>query len=167
MKSIIIYFSRAGENYYGGEIRRVDTGNTEIAAHMLHELTGAPLFKLEPKNPYSDIYYDAIEEAKADLKAGARPALKAVPQNMADIDTIYLGYPNYWGTMPMAVYTFLESVQQWEGKTIKPFCTHEGSRMGHSEKDLANLCPGAKIERGLAICGSAVQNAREVLDKWK
>ena len=165
MNKMIIIFSRAGENYYGGDIRRVAVGNTEVAARTLSELTGAPIVKLEPEKPYSDIYYEAIEEAKADLRAKARPELRTMPEIPAEVDTIYLGYPNYWGTMPMAVCTFLESVDL-TGKVIKPFCTHEGSGMGRSESDIAKLCPGAKVERGLAISGSAVQNARPALERW-
>ena len=165
MSKMIIIFSRAGENYYGGDIRKVEVGNTEVAARILSELTGAPIVKLEPEKPYSEAYYEAIEEAKADLRAKARPALKAVPEIPAGVDTIYLGYPNYWGTMPMAVCTFLESVDL-TGKVIKPFCTHEGSGLGHSERDIEKLCPGAKVERGLAISGSAVQHARAALEVW-
>lgn len=163
MSKLIVFFSRAGENYFGGDIRRVDTGNTEIVAEFIHELTGAPLFKLEPTAPYSEVYYEAIEQAKADLRSQARPALKALPT--PPTDTLYLGYPNYWGTMPMAVCTFLESVDL-TGVTIKPFCTHEGSGAGHSERDIAKLCPGAKVEKALAIQGSAVRGARSAVERW-
>ena len=80
-------------------------------------------------------------------------------------DTIYLGYPNYWGTMPMAVFTFLERYD-FTGKTIHPFCTHEGSGLGHSEKDIRRLCPGAKVEAGLAIQGGHAKEARKALENW-
>ena len=84
---------------------------------------------------------------------------------MEDYDTIVLGYPNWWGTMPMAVFTFLES-HDFFGKTILPFCTHEGSGMGHSESDIKAVCPGAKIEKGLAITGSKVNKSEKTIEGW-
>jgi flavodoxin len=84
---------------------------------------------------------------------------------MADYDVIYLGYPNWWGTFPMAVFTFLESYD-FSNKTIVPFCTHEGSGMGKSERDIEKLCPYAKILPGIAIRGSSVAGAGNLLHSW-
>ena len=165
MAALIVYYSRAGENYFCGALRRVQTGNTEIAAQMIHSLTGAPHFKIEPLYPYSDSYNDCIAEAQADQRAGARPELKACPENLDGYDEIYLGYPNYWGTMPMAVFAFLERYDL-SGKVIHPFCTHEGSGMGRSEGDLRKLCPGAEIAPGLPIHGSSVRQAEEEIRRW-
>ena len=95
----------------------------------------------------------------------ARPELKEYPDSLDEYDTIYLGYPNYWGTMPMAVFTFLERFD-FSGKTICPFCTHEGSGMGHSETDIRNLCPGAAVTRGLVIHGGSAAKAGPALKQW-
>lgn len=165
MASLIAYFSRAGENYFSGAIKNIEVGNTQRAAAMLQELTGADLYAMAPVQPYSKKYDTCIEEAKNDQKRGARPELKYYPEDMAKYDTIYLGYPNYWGTMPMAVFTFLE---HWDfsGKTICPFCTHEGSGMGRSEADIRKLCPNAVVKPGLAIFGSRVKEAGPAFEAW-
>ena len=103
--------------------------------------------------------------AQANQRKGARPALKAFPESIEQYDTIYLGYPNYWSTMPMAVFTFLEHFD-FTSKTIKPFCTHEGSGMGVSERDIKNICKGAVVKKGLAIRGSGVKNAKKDIERW-
>ena len=105
------------------------------------------------------------EDAKADLQSGARPELSAMPESLDGYDEIYLGYPNYWGTMPMAVFTFLEHFDL-TGKTIHPFCTHEGSGLSNTEKDIAKAARGAKVEKGLAIHGSHVDDAEADIRKW-
>ena len=114
MRKLIAYYSRAGENYFSGAHRAIAVGNTEQAARLLAELTGAELFHIEQKVPYSDNYDTCVAEARRDLRASARPELTALPESLDDYDEIYLGYPNYCGTMPMAVYTFLEHYD-WQG----------------------------------------------------
>ena len=133
---------------FNGALRSIPVGNTEIVAKKLQELTGADLFKIDPVQQYSKDYNECIEQAKQDQKRDARPELKEYPDSLDQYDTIYLGFPNYWGTMPMAVFTFLEHFG-FTGKTICLFCTHEGSRMGHSEQDIKKLCPQANVEKGL------------------
>ena len=165
MHALIAYFSRADENYFGGALRTVTVGNTEIAAKLLQEITGADLFKIDPIQPYSKDYNECIAQAQEDQRRDARPELKTYPDSLHDYDTIYLGYPNYWGTMPMPVFTFLEKFD-FTGKTIKPFCTHEGSGMGRSETDIQRLCPNAKVECGLAIHGSSAAKSGPALKKW-
>ncbi|MGN1021778.1 MAG: flavodoxin [Aristaeellaceae bacterium] len=165
MAKLIVYFSRSGENYVSGTIRHLTVGNTEVAARTLQELTGAELFRLEPLVRYSDRYNTCIAEAQDDQSRDARPELAKYPDSLDGYDTIYLGYPNYWGTMPMCVFTFLEYFD-WAGKTILPFCTHEGSGMGRSETDIRRLCPGAAIGNGLAIQGAEVQRARSRMAAW-
>ena len=164
MSAIIVYFSREGNNYVNGSIVNLKTGNTETAAKFIHELTGAPMAKLEPVKAYSLDYTECTKEAQAELRASARPAVKACP-DISGYDTIYLGYPNWWGTCPMCVFTFIES-QDWMGKTIKPFCTHEGSGMGHSEADLKKACAGANVMRGLAIHGADVSKSQAQIQNW-
>ena len=164
MSAIIIYFSREGNNYVNGSIVNLKTGNTETAAHFIHELTGAPLFKLEPEKPYSRDYTECTKEAQHELRSQARPAVKALP-DISAYDTVYLGYPNWWGTCPMCVFTFIES-QDWTGKTVKPFCTHEGSGMGHSESDLKKACSGAVVMKGIAIHGADVSRSKAEIEAW-
>lgn len=164
-KALIVFYSRAGENYVGGQIKDLETGNTETAALMIQRITNADIFKIEQKKPYSKRYNDCIEQARADQKNDARPEIKSKPESLDGYDTIYLGYPNYWGTMPMAVFTFL-SGYDFSGKTIMPFCTHEGSGLGRSIKDISALCAGADIKNGLAITGGRVKNALPDIEKW-
>ena len=165
MKKLIAYYSRAGENYFGGEYRRIAVGNTEKTAKMLAETPGGDLFRIEQARPYSDDYRTCIAEAKRDMQQKARPEVLNLPDNLNGYDEIYLGYPNYWGTMPMAVYTFLEKYD-FTGKTIHPFCTHEGSGLSNTERDIQSAASGAKVTRGLAVCGSDVDGAKSALEKW-
>ena len=165
MAELIAFFSRRDENYVNGIIKTLDIGNTEAAAGIIQELTGARLFQIEPIQTYSKEYNECIAQAQVDQKRNARPELKAYPDSLDEYDTIYLGFPNYWSTMPMAVFTFLEHFD-FSGKTIKPFCTHEGSGMGVSEKDIKRLCPTAKVEKGLAIHGSNIEKSRKAIERW-
>lgn len=162
---LIAFYSRADENYAGGILKKLDVGNTEVAAGIIKELTGGDIFKIEQAKPYSKSYNECIDQAQADQKCSARPELKACLESIANYEEIYLGYPNYWGTMPMAVFTFLEHFD-FSGKIIKPFCTHEGSGMGCSENDIKKLCPAATFKKGLAIRGSNVSNSRTAIEKW-
>lgn len=164
-KAMIAYYSRADENYVSGQLRTLSVGNTELAAGMIEKLTGADMFKIDQLRPYSKGYNDCIAEAQADQKRDARPELKAYPDSIEDYDVIYLGYPNYWSTMPMAVFTFLEHFD-FTGKKIRPFCTHEGSGMGRSVQDIKKLCPTAVVEDGLAIHGTNIGKSEKDIRKW-
>ena len=164
-KTLIAYFSRADENYFGGAMRYVKVGNTEIAVNLMKEMTGADTFKIEMKNPYSPVYMTCIDEAKKDLRAKARPELVSMPESIDEYDTIILAYPNYWGPMPMAVFTSLENYD-FAGKTILPLCTNEGSGMGGSERDIKKTCPGADVKKGLPVTGSQAANSLEALKRW-
>ena len=165
MAILIAFYSRAGENYFGGVYRRIAVGNTEKAAEMLADLTDGELYKIEQAQPYSEDYQACIAEAKADLQSSARSEVLNLPDDLDAYDEIYLGYPNYWGTMPMAVYTFLENYD-FTGKTIHPFCTHEGSGLSRTVQDIQKAAPGVVVARGLAIHGSSVDSAQTALEKW-
>lgn len=165
MAKLVAFYSRADENYFGGQYRYIEVGNTEKVANMISEITGADLFKIEQKDAYSADYQECIAEAKKDLQENKRPEVLNLPANLDAYDEIYLGYPNYWGTMPMAVYTFLENYD-FSGKKIHPFCTHEGSGLSRTEKDIEKAAKGAKVEKGLAIHGSSVDNAKNAVEKW-
>ena len=165
MAEIVLYFSRAGENYVSGALKYLETGNTKIAAEIIGEMTGAGLFEIRPARPYAEDYNSCIEEARQEQKRDARPELACYPENLDGVDVIYLGYPTYWGTMPMPVFTLLEKYE-CAGKIIYPFCTHEGSGMGHSEMDIRRICPGAEVKKGLAIHGTKVREAERDIRKW-
>ena len=164
-KTLIAFFSRADENYFGGAMRYIEVGNTEVAVSKIRDCIDADAFKIEMKQPYSKEYNPCIEEAKRDLREKARPELVAMPESIDGYETVILAYPNYWGTMPMAVYTFLDAFS-FAGKTILPLCTHEGSGMGSSESDIKKTCAGADVKKGLALNGSAVGNADAQIKKW-
>lgn len=164
-KILIAYFSRPGNNYAGGSIVSLPVGNTEIAAKNLQDLTGGNLFKIDPANQYSEDYHTCTEEAQKELRANVRPELVAYPESIDGYDAIILAYPNWWGTMPMPVWTFLERYD-FSGKTILPLCTNEGSGMGNSETDIKKLCPGADVKHGLAIRGSSVGRADREIEGW-
>ena len=119
MSKLVVFYSRADENYFGGAYRYIEVGNTEKVANMISDITGANKFKIQQVEPYSAKYSVCIDEAKRNLKEKARPEIINMPNNIDDYDEIYLGYPNYWGDMPMAVYTFLENYD-WSGKTRFP-----------------------------------------------
>ena len=157
-KTLIAYYSRADENYFGGAMRYVKVGNTEIVCNIMKELLPADSFKIEMKNPYSPVYMTCIEEAKQELHDQARPEVKNALESISQYDTIILGYPNWWGTMPMVCYTFLESYD-FTGKTIIPFCTNEGSGMGSSVRFIKKLCPGANVMDGTPIHGAEAAHA--------
>lgn len=164
-KKLIAFYSRADENYVNGQIKTLKTGNTEIAAGMIRELTGADLFRIEQRQPYAKDYNECIAQAQSDQRRNDRPELKAYPETIDEYDEIYLGYPNYWSTMPMAVFTFLERFD-FSGKIIRPFCTHEGSGMGSSVSDIKKLCPAAEVKQGLAIRGGSVSQAEKEIEAW-
>ena len=164
-KTLIAFFSRADENYFGGAMRYVKVGNTEVVCGIMKDLIDAEAFKIEMKNPYSPVYMTCIDEAKRDLQANARPELVSLPESVDGYDTVVLAYPNYWGTMPMAVFTFLEAFD-FTGKTILPLCTNEGSGMGSSEGDIRRTCPGAAVKSGLSVTGSSAANSEGSVKRW-
>lgn len=164
-KCLIAYFSREGNNYVSGRIVNLPVGNTEVAAKMIQEITGGDMFRIEAEHAYPEDYTETTEVAQQELRVQARPGLSSHLETMASYDMIFLGYPNWWGTMPMPVFTFLEEYDL-SGITIVPFCTHEGSGLGHSEKDLAKLCPKATLLKGLAIHGTRVKDANKDIANW-
>ena len=142
-----------------GSIRNLKLGNTEVVAQKIKALLpDADMFQIDTTYEYSKSYMTCIEEAKQELREKARPELTAKVEDMAQYDTIILGYPNWWGTMPMACYTFLESYD-FSGKIIIPFCTNEGSGMGSSERFIKQLCPNSTIMKGTSIHGAEAANA--------
>jgi flavodoxin len=164
-KSLIAYFSRKGNNYVGGSIVNLPIGNTEAIAKKIQKLTGSDIFQIRTVKSYPEDYTETTDVAREEKRQNDRPVLTEIVADMDSYDVIYIGYPNWYGTMPMAVFTFLEEYD-FSGKTIVPFCTHEGSGMGSSERDIKKLCPNAKVLSGLAIRGVSVDRADNDITDW-
>ena len=162
---LVAYFSLAGEQYGVGVI---EEGNTSIIAHMIAEQTGADLFEIEVVTPYPTSQSELLEVSQQEMADNARPEIAGTVDNMDDYDTIFIGYPNWWGDMPMIVYNFLESYDL-SGKTIVPFCTHGGSGLSNTESTIADIT-GGTMKDGFAIPGTTAQNdrdtARNEVTKW-
>lgn len=160
MKSMIIYFSRADENYSVGYI---DKGNTEIVAEFVQELTGADMFKVEPAVPYAADYKTCIEEAKQ--RIGNAP-IKEKLTDISSYDAIFIMSPIYWGTYAPEVETALTGLD-FSGKTVRVISTHEGSGLGSMVSDVKKMCNGAKVDgKGLAIVGSKVKASKNIVAEW-
>ena len=164
-KTLIAYFSHAGQNYSRDGIRYLEVGNTQVAAEKLHHMIDSDLFYIDTVKKYPEDHMEKIAAAKAEYEANARPELTARVEHMEQYDTVILAYPNWWTTMPMALFTFLESYD-FTGKTICPLVTHGGSGFSNSLKDIARLCPGAVITEGLAINGDDVARCDRELTAW-
>ena len=159
-KSLIIYFSRADENYSVGYI---DKGNTEYVAEFVQELTGADMFKVEPDVPYAADYMTCIEEAKK--RVGNAP-IKEKLTDISAYDTIYVMSPIYWGTYAPEMETALQGLD-FTGKTVRVISTHEGSGLGSMVSDVKKMCKGADVQKnGLAIKGSQATNSRKKVAEW-
>ncbi len=150
MAILIAFYSRAGENYFGGTYRRVAAGNTEKAAEMLSRLTGGELLRIDTAVPYSGSYDDVVEQGQREVERGYEPELKPVGADIDGYDVIAVGTPTWWYTMAPAVRTFLHQ-NDLRGKTVVPFMTN-GGWPGHVIKDMKALCPGAD-----AVCEMQVK----------
>ena len=141
------------------------SGNTKALAGTIAQATGADLFEIKTVRQYPSAYNAVVEQAKREQNANERPELAAKVADMAAYDTVFVGYPNWWATMPMGVFTFLESYD-FAGKTVIPFCTHEGSGLGRSVRDIRQLCPGSAVSDGLAVRGGSVHGAQGEVLAW-
>ena len=154
---LVAYFSQAGEQYNVGVVEK---GNTQIVAEMIAEETDADLFHIERKEAYPSTYNDLLSAAQDEQKNNVRPELSAAVDNWDDYDTIFLGYPIWWGDMPMPVYTFLESYD-FSGKTVIPFDTNGGSGLADTVSAITKACPGATVRDGLAVTGTDAQKKQD------
>jgi flavodoxin len=162
-KVLVAYFSRADENYNVGYIKK---GNTSIVADMIARETGAQMFHIVTVHPYPAAYEPCIKVAQQEMEDDARPAIKG-DARVEDYDVIFIGYPIWWGEPPMAVFTFMDK-HSWKGKTVVPFCTHEGSGLGATEASIKSHAKGATVLRGLAVRGTDAQrSADKVLPRVK
>lgn len=164
-KTLIAFFSHDGEAYANGRIIPLEIGNTRLAADYVKELSGADIFRIEPEIPYPFKYTETVDIAKKEQNTDARPAYTGKVKNMDDYACIILCYPNWWGTLPQIVMSFLEDFS-FSGKTIMPLCTNEGSGMGRSASDITKLCSGAIIGKGLPIRGSKVKKSKPEIERW-
>ena len=162
-KSIVIYFSRADENYGVGYVTK---GNTEVIAEYIRDITGADLFKVERKIPYAKDYQTCIEEAKIEQQNDERPELVSYLDSIDEYDIVYIGSPIYWGTMPQPMFTQLERLN-WTGKIVRIFTTHEGSGLANVVSDVKRICVGASIlSNSIAIQGRNVNSSKNKVEDW-
>ena len=164
-RNLVIYFSRRGQNYFGGKILSIEKGNSELIAEFIRDAVDADVFEIRTVKTYPEDYHACIEEAKAELHDNARPRLEEYLEGLRKYDNIFVVGPCWWGTYPMAMFTQLEDLR-FEGKRVMPVMTHEGSGLGSAERDLKRACIGAKVVRGLAVQGSKVAESREKVAEW-
>jgi flavodoxin len=126
---------------------------------------GGDIFEIQAVNPYPIDYDAVVKQAKQELDSGYKPALKTKIENIKPYDLVFVGYPIWWGTIPAPVRVVL-SEYDLSGKTIVPFCTHEGSGLGRSVADIAKFCPKTTLLDGVAIRGSDVQTAQNNISEW-
>ncbi len=164
-KVLVACFSRADENYSVGYIEK---GNTLIVGEMIAEEMNGTLFHIETTEPYAKDYNTCVEQAKQEQNKNARPAIKG-DAKVEEYDVIFLGYPNWWGDMPMAVYTFIEK-HDWQGKVVAPFCTHEGSGLSGTPRKIEKACKGATVTEGMEMRGTVAQksqaDAKQKVQAW-
>lgn len=148
---LIVYFSQ--------------TGNTETVANIIHDNVGGDIVKLETTEAYPSDYDELVDYAHQEQQEDARPELSTVIENIEQYDTIFLGYPNWWGDMPMAIYTFLDTYDL-SGKTIAPFITHGGSGLSGTPENIQEEELNASVTEGLAIDGDEASDSSEDVVEW-
>ncbi len=150
--TLILYFSMSG--------------NTETVANYIHDQIGGDIIKLETEQTYPEDYDELVDYARDEQRENARPALATVIENINQYDTIFLGYPNWWGDMPMPIYTFLDQYDL-SNKTIAPFITHGGSGLSGTPDNIQEEEePEATVTEGLAIAGDEAENSQSEVNQW-
>jgi flavodoxin len=150
-KALIAYFSHSG--------------NTRNVARQIHEAVGGDIFEIKTVKQYTKDFDSTVEEAREEQKNNSRPELAEKVANMDAYDIVFLGYPDWVGTMPMALFSFLEQYD-FSGKTIVPFCTHGTSGLGASLSDIRKLSPKANIREALGIGRGDIRNAENITRAW-
>lgn len=163
--TLVVYYSRKGENHMPGGIQVLEKGHTERAAEYIQKALNADIFEVETVKPYADNYRECCMEAVAEAKTKARPEIKDYVMDISSYDTVYVCFPCWCGTAPMCIFTFLEHYD-FTGKKIVPLCTNEGSGMANSEKDISASCPGAHIVPGLSVRGHLVIDSEAQIAAW-
>lgn len=166
MAILTAYFSMKGETIAPGmKIVNLKKGHTAVTAEAVHEAVGGDLFEIKTVKTYIADHMKMIYEAKEELEQGTRPELKSYPESLDEYDVIFLGYPNWWNTLPMPVVTFLEHFD-WNGKRIIPFNTSEGSGAGKSVEKIREICTGAAVDSAYALKGSEVDEKLTEIRTW-
>ena len=166
MSILIAYFSMKGETITANmTVENLAKGHTAAAAEFINEAVDGDMFEIETVKTYNPDHMKMIYEAQEELNQGIRPELKGYPESLEKYDTIFLGYPNWWGTLPMPVVSFLEHFD-WNGKRIIPFNTSEGSGAGRSVDKIKELCKGAKVEKVYELRGSQVDSSKAEIQSW-
>ena len=165
MKNLVIYYSRRGQNYVNGSVKNLDIGNAELIAGYIKNAVNADVFEVDTVKTYDKDYMVCIEEAKAELRAKARPELKETLSDISEYDDIFVVGPNWWGVYPMALYTQLEALD-FTGKTVHYVVTHEGSGLGGVPKTIKSSCKGAIIGESLAVQGGSAPGSEKQVAGW-
>ena len=150
-KSLVVFFSWSG--------------NTRNVAEAIQKQTGSDIFEIKPKTPYSTDYKTVVDDAKKEQQSNARPEIDGVIENLADYDTVYVGFPNWWGDMPMILYSFFDAYDL-SGKTVALFCTSGGSGLSDTVNEVKQLESGATVTEGLHIGSGASSNPDDAVAKW-
>lgn len=161
-KTLVVFFSHAGENYSVGNIK---VGNTKIVADYISEMTGADQFEVVADKDYDMPYMQLIEVAKQEAHDGELPPMVGRLENVDQYDTVFIGGPVWWGTYPQVMFTFFRDYDL-NGKTIIPFTTHEGSGLASCVEDVRSAYPNADVKPGFAIYGHDVRSGRSKVEKW-
>ena len=161
MKSLIVYFSRIGENSVNGAIEVIEKGYTEILAEKIAKLTNAEMWKLEPVEPYPFSYEECVRRANSE----GWVEYHTKKETLDEYDVIFLGFPNWWRTYPRIVATFIRD-HNFFGKVVIPFCTNEEGALGFAESELKSSAKGAIVKAGFACRGYEVEKADEALKEW-
>lgn len=164
-KTLVIYYSRKGENYWNGSVKNISKGNTERVAEFIQDAVGADLFEVETVKTYAADYYECIDDAKKELRAKARPELKKYLDDISGYDNIVVAGPCWWGTYPMAIFSQLDRLD-FTGKKVFPVMTHEGSGLAGSTQALRKACKGATVGEGLAVHGADAPSSKRTVTAW-
>ena len=161
-KSIVIFFSHAGDNYSVGVI---DTGNTKIVADYISEITGADQFEIVTHKYDGMAYTPLIELAKKEAAAGELPPYEGAAPDLSGYDTVFIGGPVWWGTYPQVMFTLFKDINL-DGKTVIPFTTHEGSGLASCANDVRKAFPKAKVTGEFSIYGHEVRGGKAKVERW-
>lgn len=164
-QNLVIYYSRRGQNYVNGDILDLAIGNSERCAQFIRDAVDADVFEIKPVHAYPTNYRSCTEKAQQELRAKARPELQAYLGDISQYKNIFVCGPCWWGTFPMPLFTQLERLALTH-KKVFPLMTHEGSGLGHVERDLRNICAGAQLGRGLAIHGADAEASELIVARW-
>ena len=161
-KSIVIFFSHAGDNYSVGVI---DTGNTKIVADYISEITGADQFEIVTHKYDGMAYTPLIELAKKEAAAGELPPYEGTAPDLSGYDTVFIGGPVWWGTYPQVMFTLFKDINL-DGKTVIPFTTHEGSGLASCASDVRKAFPKANVTGEFSIYGHEVRSGKAKVERW-